>query len=412
MGKVDINKFWIEGVLTGAFPRFVEDGGADLDGNGIIDEGEKFGDLNDDGRVGDRGDYVKYLQENRSLLSAAIPFFKWGQNLSVTNRIHELLYLESDFSSDTQFQSAYAFITMLVEDANEKIGNRKLSPQEESSIYYAVMKEAGIKFIGQEDSSFINNIEKRELDCDTSSFMAMAIGDELGIVLRPVPAPCHIFLRGKGRDGKEFNIDYGELTSDGGYEVDPDLIGRKVYLQTLNDHQLEGQFLSNRGLVLYKLGRLDEALAAYDSALAINSNDAEVHLNRGNVLDDLGQLDEALAAYDRALAIDPKDASAHYNRGYVLDDLGRFKKALAAYDRAIAINPKHAKAHFNRGYVLRKLGRFKKALAAYDRALAINPKHAKAHFNRGVVLEKLGRLKEARAAYKKARQPNPGLKHK
>ncbi|MFH0799582.1 MAG: tetratricopeptide repeat protein [Pseudomonadota bacterium] len=387
----------------------MEDGGADLDGDGIIDEEEKFGDLNDDGRVGDRGDYIEYLQENRSRLSDAIPFFKWGQSLSVTNRIHQLIYLESDFSSDTQIQSAYAFIARLVKATSEKIGNRKLSPQEESSIYYAVMKEAGIKFIDQEGSSFVNNIGKRELDCDTSSFMAMAIGDERRLELRPVLAPDHLFLRGKGRDGKEFNIDYGELTSDGEYKVDPDLIGRKVYLQTLNDQQLEGLFLYDRGGVLCKLGRLDEALAAYEGDLAINPKHAEAHLSRGYVLEKLGRPDEALAAYIQALAINPKYAEAHLNLGVVLEKLGLLDEALAAYDRAIVIDSEYAKAHFNRGNVLWKLGQPEEALAAYDRAIAIDSEYAKAHYGRGYVLTKLGRFKKALAACKEAHRLNSSL---
>ena len=379
---VSIDKFWIEGLLISRYPKFLKDKGADLDSNGVIEGSEVFGDLNGDRVIGDQ-DYKEYLRRNRAILSEKIPFFKWGQRLSVDNRIHQLLYLESDLHPDTQVQSAYTFIADLVDEAKKRIGQRKLSPQEEGQVYYAVMRGAGILFKVQ-GHSLIGSIEKKQLKCDTSSFVAIAIGDETGLRFQLVRSPLHGFLRGKDSDGKEFNIDGGEITSNESYykeypynNVDSKLVARGGYLKTLDDSQLKGQFLFKRGIVLAEMGKKNEALAAYDEAIKIDPNYAEVHCGRGDALAYLGRNQEALAAYNKAIKINPNFAIAHNNRGVLFRKLGRNKKALAAYHKAIKFNPNLAYVHYNRGLVLKKLGHHKEATGAFQKSLQL-----------GLVLEK------------------------
>ena len=52
-----------------------------------------------------------------------------------------------------------------------------------------------------------------------------------------------------------------------------------------------------------ELGRHDEALAAFDRALAAKPDLAGAWLGRGNVFCELKRYDEALPAYDRALEL-------------------------------------------------------------------------------------------------------------
>jgi len=74
--------------------------------------------------------------------------------------------------------------------------------------------------------------------------------------------------------------------------------------------------------------------------------------------------DEALAAYDRALALRPDHAATLANRGDVLRELRRLDDALASYDRALAARPDYAEALSDRGNVLKALGRYDDALLA------------------------------------------------
>ncbi len=180
----------------------------------------------------------------------------------------------------------------------------------------------------------------------------------------------------------------------GRYDLAVDPIGRAIAA-----NGGVASYHANHGSALQALGRLNEALAAYDAAIGLEPDMAELHANRGNALQALGRPCEALAAYDTAIRIKPDYAGAHYNRGNALKNLGRPGEALAAYDAAIGITPDYAEAHTNRGNALQELGRLDDALAAYDRALAIRPELAEAHYNRGNALQELGRPDEALAAY-------------
>ena len=166
--------------------------------------------------------------------------------------------------------------------------------------------------------------------------------------------------------------------------------------------------LMNYGNVLNLLGRHDEALAAYDRALAIRS-DADTFSNRGNVLQIFARHAEALASYDRALALAPRHANALFNRGNALHTLARPAEALASYDAALAVTPNHAEAWFRRGLILSETGDANAALAAYDRALALNPAHAQALNNRGYQWWAAQHYAPALADMERARALNPHL---
>src|SRR5262249_34012160 len=92
------------------------------------------------------------------------------------------------------------------------------------------------------------------------------------------------------------------------------------------------------GNVFYGLGCFDEAVAAYDKALAINPGLAEAWVGRGNASYERKEFNEAFAAYDRALALDSDLVEAWVGRGNVFHLLNHFDEAVAAYDKALASN--------------------------------------------------------------------------
>jgi tetratricopeptide (TPR) repeat protein len=155
--------------------------------------------------------------------------------------------------------------------------------------------------------------------------------------------------------------------------------------------------LFNYGNVLKGAGRLDEALAAYEGALAARPDYAAAQaaagqtrellaeaLNRsGNACRAAGRTDESLADYDRALALAPHYADALNNRAVALWSLGRFDEAVAGFDAALAVKPDYVEAHYNRGNALRDMLRLDDAKESFDRAIALDPGFAPAHRNKG-----------------------------
>jgi tetratricopeptide (TPR) repeat protein len=71
----------------------------------------------------------------------------------------------------------------------------------------------------------------------------------------------------------------------------------------------------------------------------------------GFALDKQGRVDDAVAHYERALAINPDHAEAHNNLGNIRKEQGRFEDAMAHYGRAIAIRPDYAEIHYNRAEI-------------------------------------------------------------
>ena len=98
------------------------------------------------------------------------------------------------------------------------------------------------------------------------------------------------------------------------------------------------------GVTLQDQGKLEEAIEAYNKALAIKPDYAEAHSNMGVTLKDQGKLEEAIEAYNKALFIKPDYAEAYNNMGNALKDQGKLEEAIEAYNKALVIKPDYESA--------------------------------------------------------------------
>lgn len=57
--------------------------------------------------------------------------------------------------------------------------------------------------------------------------------------------------------------------------------------------------------------------------------------NRGFAYDKLGKFDDAIADYSTAIQIDPKNAYTYYNKGISLDRRGNYEQAIECFTAAI-----------------------------------------------------------------------------
>ena len=64
-----------------------------------------------------------------------------------------------------------------------------------------------------------------------------------------------------------------------------------------------------------QIGKLDEAIEAYNKCISLKPDYAEAYSNMGNALKDQGKLDEAIEAYNKALSLKPDYAEAYSNMG-------------------------------------------------------------------------------------------------
>jgi tetratricopeptide (TPR) repeat protein len=96
----------------------------------------------------------------------------------------------------------------------------------------------------------------------------------------------------------------------------------------------------DHALAFAALGRLllrgsfdaQPALVALERALALGQNDVDTFTAYGVALHEVGRLPEALAAYDRARLLDPQHVGARFHRAITLLTLGRFDEAWPDYE--------------------------------------------------------------------------------
>jgi tetratricopeptide (TPR) repeat protein len=94
-------------------------------------------------------------------------------------------------------------------------------------------------------------------------------------------------------------------------------------------------------------GRNDEAINAYQQAIAAKPDNPSYYNNLGNILGRTGKIDEARAAYTKCAELDPPNASmAWRNFGISLYQAGRMVEAIEPLKKATELDPKNAQAWY------------------------------------------------------------------
>jgi len=188
------------------------------------------------------------------------------------------------------------------------------------------------------------------------------------------------------------------------------------------------------GLSLFHLGRFDDALSAYRSALEITDGDPDLALEVTRTLHRLDRLDEAtetLAFAAKGGSIDPElnrrlalslaadgrpdealellapeivnhDPTTLAALGRILSEAGRQSEAREVLERALAGDPRLADAHRNLALVLLRMEDWQGALDSAGRAVEIDPGLADAWNDLGVARFYTGDRQAAIAAWEEA----------
>jgi cytochrome c-type biogenesis protein CcmH/NrfG len=119
---------------------------------------------------------------------------------------------------------------------------------------------------------------------------------------------------------------------------------------------------------------LSDQIAGLEFKTSQNPGDIAAWIQLGNLCFDADLPEKAIAAYDKALALNPDNADVLTDQGVMYRKAGKFDKAIQCFDKAVVINPKHEIARFNKGIVLmHNLNDPKGAIQAWEELLAVNP---------------------------------------
>jgi cytochrome c-type biogenesis protein CcmH/NrfG len=120
--------------------------------------------------------------------------------------------------------------------------------------------------------------------------------------------------------------------------------------------------------------RLDEMTAALAAEVERSPGNFQAWVQLGNLYYDSNDPEKAFAAYEKALGLEPNHADILTDLGVMYRRSGRPKQAVASFDRAISIDPSHETARFNKGVVLvHDLNDTAGAIAVWQALSEINP---------------------------------------
>jgi TolB-like protein/Tfp pilus assembly protein PilF len=157
---------------------------------------------------------------------------------------------------------------------------------------------------------------------------------------------------------------------------------------------------------------MDQALAACDKALSLDSQNASFHALKARVQVARCEYSSALTENEIAIKLNPTFAAAHCGLGDSLAYEGNYENAMACFDRAIALSPNDPQLWAFYSYAAQALlfrKDFEKALQYTERASAIPNYQYWTTAHMAVALAYLGRDREAKQAVKRLLNQNPNF---
>ncbi|MBU2489319.1 MAG: tetratricopeptide repeat protein, partial [Proteobacteria bacterium] len=171
----------------------------------------------------------------------------------------------------------------------------------------------------------------------------------------------------------------------------------------------------NLGAALTLRGELDEALGEFSLAVALD--DSESSLNAlGMVLYRMGREEEAVRVFARILTRNPDLPEAQYGMGMTLSAMDRNEEAMEHFSRALALwesrpgfhDAYEAEAHRGLGRALLALGRHLEAMAQFEAALGLLPGDPLVLYDMGVARGMRGDLPGAAETFARVLEAVPG----
>ncbi|HEY6456267.1 MAG TPA: tetratricopeptide repeat protein [Steroidobacteraceae bacterium] len=129
----------------------------------------------------------------------------------------------------------------------------------------------------------------------------------------------------------------------------------------------------DRGGAYSRLQQPERALADFDAALKIDSNNLDALLGRANAHYARKELDASLNDYTRVIGADPKNAVAYFKRGNIHLDSLEFAQACSDYTASLKLDPNQPVTLYNKAIAETRLGRLQDAAEDRRRALALDP---------------------------------------
>jgi tetratricopeptide (TPR) repeat protein len=152
---------------------------------------------------------------------------------------------------------------------------------------------------------------------------------------------------------------------------------------------------TNGSVVLFELGRFDEALTMAQTAVALAPENPSAHCALASAEQGLGLVQDAIAHFRHAIRLDPAHFPALTNLAGIHARRGEFLQAVELENTAVAANPSHSALWGNRGHTKLRMLDLQGAEADLGRALELDAANHQVRWNLAYVQLLQGRFREA-----------------
>ncbi|MFP2908953.1 tetratricopeptide repeat protein, partial [Pyxidicoccus sp. 3LFB2] len=174
----------------------------------------------------------------------------------------------------------------------------------------------------------------------------------------------------------------------------------------LDPHLLKDGRLQ-RGIVLWRLGQLDEAVTELEKAKAEDPRSTTTPITLGAVLLEKGDLAGAESNLGLALSNEPSNHEALYYLGLVKAKRLEFTGAVDNMRKAVERAPSRPDYHYAYGVILRDAKNLPDAMTEWRKAVELDPQNADAHEALGHALLEGGQFEEAITSFEASLKADP-----
>lgn len=167
--------------------------------------------------------------------------------------------------------------------------------------------------------------------------------------------------------------------------------------------------LLSAGNIYMITGKFREAETSFRASLSMDAGSAEAQNNLGEALGEMKQYQEALKAFQQAIALDGAYIRPRYNMGVTYEKLGKLQYAEFVYRILIRDHPDFPLAYDGMAVTLSKSGRAREAIPFHQKAISLNAKDPSFHYNFAISYLMLGDVKNAQEQQQQLQAIDPNM---
>lgn len=281
---------------------------------------------------------------------------------SPDNIINQLFEIESKLFSVEYLNKAKKIFAIIMSDLKKKMINEDIksaSLKNKVTIAYKILnKYVYLNVLGYTDM-LTTCLLRNTLDCDASSFMIIALAEELKKKFPEwdkiglISVPQHTFLK---LDNNTF-ADMGEI-----YDKEMFMFRYKLNENGFNrlsiplkEDKLTAFFLLNRSSEYSRMKKYQKSLKDTYRGLLKHSKLEIFYLSLGNDFKEMGEYKKAVNAYKKGIKTNPYNISCYINLIDLYIKLQKYRETLEVINEGITINPWQEQLYFLKKKVYEKM---------------------------------------------------------